>query len=232
MKTMRIEKNLRLHENVDDVLNIYVSEGLKYNREEDGIRATGPVYIKGQYMSGNESKPYQDVLEMDVLAPQEKLSNEKFELNVSDYEATPSGDQIKVQIVFEISGLIDPDAVEEPIEVKEEVISADNYEEDPEEKVVISPEYKEVYEDIEEQVEAKAEQSNSIGDTMDNLEDLFEDAGNVYTSYRIIVAKGNDTYHSISQRYEVEESDLRDTNKNKEVQAKTLVILPYATKTE
>ncbi|MEG2307246.1 MAG: hypothetical protein RSB94_07900, partial [Erysipelotrichaceae bacterium] len=36
-----------------------------------------------------------------------------------------------------------------------------------------------------------------------------------------------DTYSSIAMRYEVNESDLRETNRNKEVQGKSLVILPY-----
>ena len=47
-----------------------------------------------------------------------------------------------------------------------------------------------------------------------------------YTSYRMIVAKPNDTYASIANRYEVKEADLRACNHNKTIEAKTLVILP------
>ncbi|MEG0958247.1 MAG: hypothetical protein RSC93_05150 [Erysipelotrichaceae bacterium] len=209
MKTMRIEKNLRLHESVDEVLNIYVNEALSYQNEEDGMRALGSLYMKGQYRSGHEIKEFKDVLEMDVLAPSEKMAGDRFQLKIKDYEAHENGEQIKVEILFEIIGL----KVVEENETIDEVIQVDRYEE--EQEPILQEQVNEVIETQKQEVEHS------------DLEDLFEDEGNVTTTYRIVVAKKNDTYSSIASRYVVDESSLRETNRNKEVQGKTLVILPY-----
>ncbi|MEG2306662.1 MAG: LysM peptidoglycan-binding domain-containing protein [Erysipelotrichaceae bacterium] len=208
MKTIRIEKNIQLHETIDEVSHVVVNETLKYQKVEDGMKAIGQVFIKGQYISQNQSKEFKDVLEMDVLAPNEKLSQNAFQLKISNYEASFDQEQIKVQIVFEILGL----KVDENDEVEDEVIQVDHYEESEPIPLIQEP-------------VLNQEVSSPI--VHNELEDLFEDEGNVYTTYRIAVAKKNDTYSSIAMRYEVNESDLRETNRNKEVQGKSLVILPY-----
>lgn len=59
---------------------------------------------------------------------------------------------------------------------------------------------------------------------------FFADAESTYTSYRLVVAKPNDTYTGIANRYDVDESALRECNKNKEILPKTLVLLPFEKK--
>ena len=61
---------------------------------------------------------------------------------------------------------------------------------------------------------------------MSEFEDLFEDDETTYTSYRMVVARGNDSYGTIAQRYDVTEEALRCVNNNKDVTERTLIILP------
>ena len=53
------------------------------------------------------------------------------------------------------------------------------------------------------------EQPETEKTTVDEFEDLFEDADTTYTSYRMIVAKPNDTYASIANRYAVSYTHLK-----------------------
>lgn len=223
MKTMRIEKNLHLHDTVDEVVNLHVSEALKYNKEEDGIRAVGPLYIKGQYLHEGEQKPFQEVLDMDVLAPHEKLMpKETFDLEVMKYEGTPSEDGIHLLVQMGIHGLKEDSKVNEPVEVSEAPASQ------PQSKLIAEAPTIAEEPPLTKSIDQDEEQSASAEPTdISELEDLFEGTDSVYTSYRMIVAKPDDTYASIAQRYEVDESALRNTNRNKDIFPKTLVVLPF-----
>ena len=233
MKTMRIEKNLHLHDTVDEVASLHVSEALKYNKEEDGIRAVGPLYIKGQYLHEGEQKPFQEVLDMDVLAPNEKLMpNETFDLEVMKYEAIPSEDGIRLHVQMGIHGLREDSKVNEPVEVSEasipqpvaEPISQPQPVSVPVRETAALAEAAPLAESIDQGGELpSAKEPTDISE----LEDLFEGTDSVYTPYRMIVAKPDDTYATIAQRYEVDESALRDTNRSKDIFPKTLVVLPF-----
>lgn len=60
----------------------------------------------------------------------------------------------------------------------------------------------------------------------ESIEDLFDDADNVYTSCCLVVAKGDDTYETIASRYQVDANELRNVNKNKGIEPKMLIMLP------
>lgn len=243
MKTMRIEKNLNLHDTVDEVASLHVSEALKYNKEEDGIRAVGPLYIKGQYLHEGEQKPFQEVLDMDVLAPNEKLMpNETFDLEVMKYEGIPSEDGIRLHVQMGIHGLREDSKVNEPVEVSEasipQPISEPITQPQPVSEPISQPQpvAVPVRETAALAEEAPLAESIDQGGELppakeptdiSELEDLFEGTDSVYTPYRMIVAKPDDTYATIAQRYEVDESVLRDTNRSKDIFPKTLVVLPF-----
>lgn len=78
-------------------------------------------------------------------------------------------------------------------------------------------------EDKEESVVVKQEDEDV---TLEFMEDLFEDDHSMIVSKRLIVAKNDDTYESISLRYNVDLNTLRSVNHNKEIIARQLVILP------
>ena len=63
-------------------------------------------------------------------------------------------------------------------------------------------------------------------DVSESFEDLLEDDNSTLTTYRFVVARKNDTYAAIAQRYAVAEADLREVNHHKEIPYKTLVLLP------
>lgn len=231
MKKMKIEKQLIFADHVQLVTSLGVSEGLTYKHEDDGIRAMGPLFIKGEYRGDHGLESFSETLEMDVLAPNEKLGVESFYLHIEEYEAIPDEDGITIYITLSIHGLKEDQSNQveaisvptyEPLDIpplptpayEKPVMKAEPKKESKTKKTL-----KEV-EPVEEAVIART--------AIDDFDDLFEDAESVYTSYRIVVAKVNDTYSGIANRYDVDEVALRDTNKNKDIIAKTLVILPFA----
>ena len=106
MKTMNIEKQLQMDREVSSIEKLTVSEGLQYKKEEDGIRAIGPLYLIGSY-SDAEGSPVmiRELIDMDVFAPAEKLSEEEFHIDIGEVHAQPQGHQIDVVIELQISGI-------------------------------------------------------------------------------------------------------------------------------
>lgn len=218
MKTMKIEKHLFYTDEIKQLIQLDVHEQLQYAHEEDGVRATGPLHIQGTYETQDGRHiPFREELQMDVLAPAEKLGDTPFALHVESFEGTPDEDGIQVMVLMNIvglkeeqkAGMVAPKAIELP--VTEEVA-----------KPIIEPEPIQAQATEEVQIATQEQEPTAV----DEFEDLFEDADTTYTSYRMIVAKPNDTYASIANRYEVKEADLRTCNHNKQIDAKTLVILP------
>lgn len=216
---MKIEKQLLFTDIVNSLLKLQVNDGLSYRQESDGIRAVGPLNIRGVYVNENgEQQSFQEVLEMDVLAPNHKLSKEPFSLEILESKGFPNKDGLQIILMLAIHGLN---------EDGESVVSQDSVAEDNffDRIPAPTPTVEEAEDVIDDEVEliANDNEQTNIGE----FEDLFEDAGTTYTSYRIVVAKQNDTYDSIAKRYEVDENALRTTNNNKDVLEKTLVILPF-----
>lgn len=239
MKKMKIEKQLIFADHVQQVKALKVSEHLTYRHEDDGIRAMGPLYIEGEYMGNDGTEKFRETLEMDVLAPKHKLGNEPFVLQVEDYQAKANDDTIQVNITLAIQGLKDDKEKKEPAlspSVNEHdqqaisaVLSKDKEKEQGTAAALIAKD-REAISAAQESSQPPASSQDSPEEqaiSVDDFDDLFQDAESTYTSYRIIVAKPNDTYTAIAERYEVDEQQLRDTNKNKEILPKTLVILPF-----
>lgn len=232
MKKMKIEKQLIFADDVKKVVTMDVQEGLTYKHEDDGIRAVGPLYISGTYEGNDGIENFQETLEMDVLAPTEKLNGEDFRLEVAKYDANVSDEGILLLITINIHGIKENETKKTKQSVESETIvvppiqprhvdSVMKYESERVEKVAKSI-----------PVVATEEKEDEIKEVsaVDDFNDLFVDAESTYTSYRLIVAKTNDTYHDIADRYAVDEMALRDTNKNKDIFPKTLVILPFQQK--
>lgn len=214
MKTMKIEKQLLFTDNVKRVMNLQVKDKLEYQKEAEGTHAVGFLYIQGEYENElQQQQSFQETLELDVLAPTHKLSKEAFYLDVAQYDGQVDDGGVTVTVLMQIHGLQEEDALKDSsiAQTKEKCSSLEQ----------IPMPTKEEIANVEEDVERKKEHTN-----VDEFEDLFEDAGTTYVSYRMVVANANDTYNSLAQRYEVEEEDLAKANNHKEIMAKTLVILP------
>ncbi|MEG0527833.1 LysM peptidoglycan-binding domain-containing protein [Amedibacillus sp. YH-ame6] len=210
MKTMKIEKKLLFAEKIQEVNQLEVKSALMYQKEEDGsVRATGPLFVRGSMrLDDGDVQTFQEVLDMDVLAPAYKLSSEPFALHVKDYYADVVEDGITLAVNMNILGLKE-EASEDYKEVSKSVPLP-----------VIEPV-------IEEQDEEMVTQPEEVGMVVDEFEDLFEESDTTYTSYRMVVAKPEDSYASIAKRYDVSEEDLRSANRNKDVVGKSLVVLPF-----
>lgn len=203
MKTMNIEKQLQMDREVSSIEKLTVSEGLQYKKEEDGIRAIGPLYLIGSY-SDAEGSPVmiRELIDMDVFAPAEKLSEEEFHIDIGEVQAQPQGHQIDVVIELQISGI-----KEEQEEGHAAQAVPQAQEEEAEDRALVQED----------------EEADVLSDT---FEDLFEDDATPYTTCRLAVARAQDTYASIAARYHVDEAALRACNHERTLQEKTLVLLP------
>ena len=202
MKTMTIEKKLLFDEAITAVKEVHARHELVYEQEADGsIRACGPLYLECIMVNAfGRDERFKEILDMDILAPYHKLTSEPFSIEVRDVEHHVEDDGIALVIHMDILGLC---------QEKKELSASVSIEED-----VPLPETKK---------EIESEKTNLA----EEFEDLFEDEETTYTSYRLVVAQNDDSYASIAARYQVEEGKLRQINREKELCAKALVVLPF-----
>lgn len=229
MKTMKIEKKLLFDDKVSSVHQVSAEEKLQYQSEADGsIRAMGPLFIKGEMI--NEAgvlQPFQEVLDMDVLAPAYKLGDQPFQLQVKDVQYEVEDDGIALVIHMSIHGLKED---QEKVVTPMPQTLPQQFSQSVSQPVSTPLSSSSVKDDSVETAETPDDESAAVevtGNVVDDFEDLFEDADTTYTSYRMVVAQNQDTYGSIALRYDVEEEALRAVNRNKDVQPKTLIVLPF-----
>lgn len=231
MKTMKIEKHIVFADKIKEVPSLRIYEALAYHHEMDGIRAIGPLYIQGEIIThGGLKDHFEEILDMDVLAPNAKLTQEPFYLKVDQYESRIDDEGICAYITIAIHGIKDSENTEPikaaPVTIPEVSVAI------PENVVIPTmSNQKNIFENevVKEEPQINIPEEATMND-MSEFEDLFEDADTTYTSYRMVVARGNDTYDSIARRYEVELEQLQLVNHQKEVHEKTLVILPSTAK--
>lgn len=208
MKTMKIEKELSLAHAVKELQRISVREGLQYKKEEDGIRAIGPLYVLGAYLDMQDrTQTIREMIDMDVFAPAQKLSQEDFVITIGEVIPQARQQQLALSIELQIEGLRE----ETPADVQEETL----------------PPALESAAAVDEEKEAvPAEESDALTLLDDCFDDLFEEEETTYTTCRLVVARPDDTYAAIAQRYAVDEGRLKSCNQDREIIGKTLVILP------
>lgn len=207
MKEMNIEKRILKGLAIDGVIDVEAKAELDYRRESGGLRAVGPVIISGHCRIESEVRSFTETLELDVMAPRIKLSSkEPFSIEVLRVKGI-ADDGIMLMLDLGIHGIEDnkteslPPTFDEVIEDKQ-------------------PAAEEAASVEEKTTEAEPEAE------FECIEDLFEDADNVYTSCCLVVAKADDTYETIANRYQVNVNDLKTVNKNKEIEPKMLIMLP------
>lgn len=219
MKTMKIEKKLLFADKIQGVNELQAEEKLEYHKEADGsMRAVGPLFVKGKLVNERgEILPFQEVLDMDVLAPSYKLKNQSFALTVGNVQYTLEDDGITLIMEMNIDGLRDDE--QQTITPKPNAYNIPNS--------VVPIEQEELQEASSKTIPEDEVEEDEESPIVEEFEDLFEEADTTYTSYRMVVAQRDDTYGSIAKRYQVNEEDLRNANRNKDVAEKTLVVLPF-----
>lgn len=204
MKEMNIEKRILKGLMIDGVIDVEAKTELDYRRESGGIRAVGPILISGHCRVKDEVRAFKETLELDVLAPRIKLSKqEPFTIEVLRIKGV-ADDGILLLLDLGIHGI--EDSKTESLPMSEDLSACSD--EQKEASSVCEQEENEAEADIE------------------RFEDLFDEADNVYTSCCLVVAKHEDTYETIANRYQVDVNDLRNVNKNKIIEPKMLIMLP------
>ena len=58
------------------------------------------------------------------------------------------------------------------------------------------------------------------------LEDLFDENENLYTNCTLVIARMDDTYESIAQRYHIDINELKKANNNIQIRPKQCILIP------
>lgn len=103
MKKIEIEKDVNLNDIVD-LLSLNTKANFIYSIEEDGVRCSGPFYLSGRYSTINEVKEFNDVFELDLFAPKEKLDEEEFKVIYTGYDYSVVSDSM-VTLFFDVYGI-------------------------------------------------------------------------------------------------------------------------------
>lgn len=87
MQRLYFEKQIDLNHGLKELVSIYVDEKLSYLDDERGKRAKGVLEISGEYLRTASKERFNDTIEIDVLAPFERLEeNTTFCLEVQDFD--------------------------------------------------------------------------------------------------------------------------------------------------
>lgn len=197
MKSMKIQKQFPIEDGIAQIIHLQVKEELTYTKEEEGIRARGPIHLQGLYQNkAGAVRQLKEELELNVLAPKHKLGGEPFSLQLAEYHGEVGEEGLLLTLTLLAEGLRE-EAEQEASEEECDVSAA-----------------------------AEEQSEEGEQEEIREFEDLFEDADTTYTSCRMIVARSEDTYETIAARYEVNEAQLRSCNHEKPVAEKTLILLP------
>lgn len=117
MKQMDIEKTIELHREFEAAKDLSCELKLDYTAEKKGIRAYGLLYVKGQGLRNNLSFPFSEEIELDILAPYNKLDcKNAFEVLLTSWQGELQNDVLELSLHFQLNGLIDEeDEMEEQI---------------------------------------------------------------------------------------------------------------------
>ncbi len=199
MKEMVVEKVVELHQEFEELSYARVSCDLNYQKEHNGVRAIGCINLTGVGIRNGLEHDIKENIELDILAPYDKLENNNyFHVDLQHYNCVLKQNEIDVTLHFIVDGLLELTLQEDKCE---EIIDA---------PITIE--------------EEKVETCNL--DEEATIEDLLSDDDNIKVNQSYVVAQMNDTYKTIAERYQVSEKELILKNNNKNVEFKTLLLLP------
>lgn len=225
MQKIYYEKEIDLSHRLKELMSLTVDESIDYKIEDKGVRAVGSLIIKGEYLS-DDSKLFVENIELDIYADDKKIIDKRdFHLKVEDFDYEIFDGNLKVTIEVGVYGVeegkdryislkTDPiDEIEElsrTLQQNEVTNEQSEMEEAPESTIPFQeniPLHEKVY-------ETKVKEEKDDGD---------EDTG----VYYLYVIGPNDTYSSISERYQVDEKVIRDYNNDLNLVSGQVLIIPY-----
>ncbi len=102
MQRLYFEKQIDLNHALQELISISVNENLNYEDDIEGRRAKGELEIVGEYLSEGQRERFTDAIEIDVLAPFNRLEEgEAFHLEIQDFDYhIQTGDlNLEIQVI-------------------------------------------------------------------------------------------------------------------------------------
>lgn len=129
MKEMKIEKGVELHQEFETIEDIKCFCKLDYVAEEKGIRAQGTITVTGLGIRNGLSHEINEEIELDVLAPYEKIdSQQAFKVLLEDYQVVLKDDVLNMTLNFMVLGLLEEEEKPTVVEVEKHEPSDSNEE--------------------------------------------------------------------------------------------------------
>lgn len=221
MERLLFQKTIDLNHQLQELLAVGVKENLNYTLDKEGKRAVGTLNIEGDYLFNNQKQHFEDVIEIDILAPYERLNNhEDFHVEIHDYDYHIVSGNLSLDIHVNAHGVS---------KKEDRHILVDDEEALYEEIMDILPR-QELVEAIEQVLNEKVEVLDVEGKKDDDIEikkpkieeEFLED---IYVNYPFYIAKNQDTYESIALQYDINVDELREMNKNQTLEQACIIRL-------
>lgn len=227
MQKIYYEKEIDLSHRLKELMSLTVDESIDYKIEDNGVRAVGSLIIKGEYLS-DETKLFVENIELDIYADDKKIIDKRdFHLKVEDFDYEMCDGNLKVTIEVGVYGVeegkdryisLQNDPIDEIEELSRTLEQAELTNTDNEIEMAEVPEESQPIQEnipIQEKVyETKVKEEKDDGD---------EDTG----VYYLYVIGPNDTYSTISERYQIDEKIIRDYNGDVNLVGGQVLIIPY-----
>lgn len=231
MQKIYYEKEIDLSHRLKELMSLTVDESIDYKIEDNGVRAVGSLIIKGEYLS-DDSKLFVENIELDIYADDKKIIDKRdFHLKVEDFDYEICDGNLKVTIEVGVYGVeegkdryislkVDPiDEIEELSRTLEQQ-SIEDVSEEPE---IVVEDTNPIQEN--KSVQGKMPLQEKVYETKvkEEKDDGDEDTG----VYYLYVIGPNDTYQSISDRYQIDEKVIRNYNDDVNLVSGQVLIIPY-----
>ena len=75
MRLIILEKTIDIKDSIDDLNTVNLEEDIEYLKNNEGVNIKGFIEIEGEYLHGSQIKYFNDILNIDLLAPYDELSD-------------------------------------------------------------------------------------------------------------------------------------------------------------
>jgi len=224
MERLLFQKTIDLNHQLQELISVSVKDNLNYTLDKEGKRAVGTLNIEGDYLFNKQKQHFEDLIEIDILAPHERLDTlEDFSVEIQDYDYHITSGNLSLDIHVNAYGVLKKE--------DRHILIDDEQERYEEIQDVLQK--KELIEEIEKVLSTKSDVLESSG-KMENIykvqeghvdEDLLDDEMNSYVNYPFYVVKKDDTYSSIANLYQLDETTLRSINSQQPLKKEWLIRL-------
>ena len=129
MRLIILEKTIDIKDSVDDLNTVNLEENIEYLKNNEGVNIKGFIEIEGEYLHGSQIKYFNDILNIDLLAPYDELSDkDNISLKIKDFDFINGINKIIFTFKLNIEGWK---------EVSKTFLSPDVSQEDEKEPIII-----------------------------------------------------------------------------------------------